>query len=115
MAQVVGQFHEFVETKSVALSEEFMLDWGSEKGGDVVPVFLDGLFCALLVHIPELLYLVGEDVKLLIVGVFFKRGLSLEAVNDKLEADLGILHANCHVLFEEIAETFPAEPHPFLI
>ena len=92
-----------------------MLDGHPEEGSDVVPILLDGLLRALLIHIPKLLNLIGEDVELLIVGVFLQRGLSLQTGDDQFQADLGILHADCHIFLEEFAEPFPSEPNPFLI
>lgn len=92
-----------------------LLDWGTEEGGYVVPIVLDGDFRQSTVSVPVAFQLPCEDVKLLVVGVLFESGPPFQAVNDQTQAYLSILHAHTHVLLEECTKTLPAQLLPLLV
>lgn len=115
MAHVVGQLNQLIKSLPIPLSKQPKLHRHPEEGSNIVPIFLDGLLRGLLVHIPELFDHIGENVELLVVGVFIQGGLSLKAIYDQFKADLGVLHADGHIFLKEVTEPLAAEPHSLLV
>lgn len=85
-----------------------MLKGRPEEGSDVVPILLDRVFSVLQVMVPMPFQLVHENAELLVIGIFFHRGPSFEAVDDETETDLCVLHADRYILLEELRKGLSA-------
>lgn len=111
----MGEPDELEHARLVLGGEQVILHWVPEEGRDVVPVFFEGVLGCRAVGFPVDLQLLREDCEVLVVGVLLDRGPSLEAVHDQLQAYLSVLHADCHVLLEELGKGLSAHLPPLLV
>jgi hypothetical protein len=115
MPELMAYMDKLGQSLLVLLAEELVPEWHSEESCDIVPIFLYDMLSALFVDVPILLELPREQLKLLIVGVFLDGCRTLEAVDDQLQTDLRVPHADCHVLLEELRKALSAEFFPFAV
>ncbi len=111
----MAQSYQFLQPFLVGVSEEIVLNWHFEEGGNVVPILPYGLLGHGMVNLPKFLYFAGEYVKLLIVYVLLNGGLALQAIDDKPETDLRVLHADSHIGLKELRIPFSPQLFPFLV